>query len=292
MKKQYRLALIGMVAVVLVAAVAFTGGNQADPEAMLSLQAPSFVHAAPETGRTGAPPEVVTLLTEEAGISAYFQASAPINLDDVRDQFRTVEVETSDYIIGSVPVPNYDETEDVHVYVHVDGWVLAYYRQEDPTAKIFDWFSYDGTGINTTRLRNVLAVMAGAMGSPFPGPTYYDFRYPNATHMMFVVDHHTGGWDPGWDSFDILLPGNYGYFDRSWSYYADGYDNCGGDSPSKFTLDGDILAEYDTCGDTLNFTEGTLAAAQLLPDVNHTFTLEATHIDQLIGGLILIYRVE
>jgi hypothetical protein len=44
---------------------------------------------------------------DEAGISAYFRAPFPITIATVRPVFRTIEVETNDYIIGSVPVPTY-----------------------------------------------------------------------------------------------------------------------------------------------------------------------------------------
>ena len=47
---------------------------------------------------------ISSFLDDEAGISAYFDASATIDLNDVRSLFRTIEVETADYIIGSIPV--------------------------------------------------------------------------------------------------------------------------------------------------------------------------------------------
>ena len=64
---------------------------------------------------------------DEAGISAYFKSASPIALADVRGVFRVIEVETADYIIGSVPVPDYRGEYDAHVYVHREGWFVAYY---------------------------------------------------------------------------------------------------------------------------------------------------------------------
>lgn len=127
---------------------------------LFSLKAPAFVGVAEAEMNNPA-----LSLEDEAGISAYFQAPNTINLDDVRNEFRTIETETSTYIIGSIPVPGYNESQDAHAYVHVDGWVLAYYLADEPVSKIFDWFTYDGTSINTTRLQNVLVVIAGAVGS-------------------------------------------------------------------------------------------------------------------------------
>jgi hypothetical protein len=70
-----------------------------------------------------------------------------ITINSVASLFRTIEVSTTDYIIGSIPVPNYPETEDAHAYIHKDGWMLAYYLKVDPVGKIVDWQSYDGVTI-------------------------------------------------------------------------------------------------------------------------------------------------
>lgn len=90
-------------------------------------------------GGGGASPRAGTsFLEEEAGISAYTNVGEAINLGNAKTAFGTIEYETSDYIIGSVPLPDYAETEDVHAYVHKDGWVVAYYLEDEPVAKIVE----------------------------------------------------------------------------------------------------------------------------------------------------------
>jgi hypothetical protein len=126
------------------------------------------------------------VITEEAGISAWFQASTSIDLNNVKSAFRTIETENSDYILGSVSIDGYGESQDVHVYVHTDGWILAYYMASDPVGKIFDWWAYhDGGQANiTTKLENAITIVANEAGIPFDTATFYDFRYPNATNLM------------------------------------------------------------------------------------------------------------
>ena len=251
----------------------------AHEDVVLALKPPPFTGAT-ATERMG----VTAFPEDEAGISAYSQASTTIDLDDVRGMFRTIETETSNYIIGSVPAPDYPETEDVHVYIHTDGWVLAYYLAEDPVGKIFDWQAYHTGGRTnlSTKLENTLSAVAIAAGVlPFPDVTYYDFRYPNATHLMLIVE-----WVyQGTDSFQVNLPGTFAYYERSWSLGG----NKGGYS---YRLNGVSIAAHNCVGWPIS--QGSLTPVQLPTDQPHW--IEA---HQYLGcvdpygyaGLALVYRV-
>jgi hypothetical protein len=57
----------------------------------------------------------VNYLYGEADVSAYCNAGQEINLTQAKGAFRDLEYESAEYIIGSVPIPGYSETEDVHV---------------------------------------------------------------------------------------------------------------------------------------------------------------------------------
>ncbi len=249
-------------------------GASGSPENVLDLQAPPFVDVAKAETLSAA-----SVITEEAGISAWFQASSGINLDNVRSAFRTIETETSDYILGSVPVEGYEESQDVHVYVHTDGWVLAYYLSEDPVGKIFDWQAYhedERTSI-TTKLENTIALVSTEAGVPYSSSdvSYYDFRYPNATNLMLIIE-----WvDYGDDSCEINLPGSFTYYERSWSLGAS-------DGSAEYHLDG---VEIEDDSEWVN--HGTLTASQLLPDQFHTIGLDEYGPGYGYGGLALIYGV-
>ena len=77
-----------------------------------------------------------SFLEDEAGISAYMNAGQNIDLNLAKKAYRTIEEETEQYIIGSVKLTGYSETEDVHAYVHKDGWIVTYYLKDEPSAKI------------------------------------------------------------------------------------------------------------------------------------------------------------
>ena len=236
----------------------------------ITLQAPPFVQVAYANEDTAS---VVADLADEAGIAAYYQTPDPIDLNLVRDQFRTIETETSEYIIGSVDLPDYPEHFDAHVYVHVDGWIMAYYLSGDPTAKIANVRS---STISTTSLETILSIIAGAAGTPFTGGTYYDFRYPNATNILFVAEDDDDGND-----FTIELPSAYAYYERSWATY-----NSGSDSYSQLWLDGSELP-YQWIGGFTRY--GIITTGQLSLDTPHTFEVNTYYYSY--GVVVITYRI-
>lgn len=221
---------------------------------------------------------------DEAGISAYFRAPFSITIASVRPAFRTIEYEDSNYIIGSVAVPDYPESEDVHVYVHRDGWFLAYYLAADPSGKIVDWRIYHNSGRNnlSTKLESALSVAALPVGVTPSGVNFYDFRYPNANRLLFVADWFYTS-DASSDSFQVNLPIDFPYFERSWS--------IGGTDVARLSLNGQEIGSTNCAWCT---TQGTLTPLQLPPSQNHTFLVRyggCCSQRYVYGGLVLIYRV-
>ena len=217
----------------------------------MKLQRPPFVSSAK------AAPDIAAKLDEEAGISAYYKAPNTINLSQVRSAFRTIEIETGDYIIGSFPITGYPEHFDAHVYVHKDGWILAYYLRSNPVSKIVD---VRARTLNTTNLRTAVEMVATTAGVPFMDVSYYDFRYPNATNMLLVAEDNSNGND-----FTIKIPSSYSYFERAWA----AANSC---STDVFVLNGTSLYNSKTWGGN-NIYYGAINPSQLLPDTTHTVSL-------------------
>lgn len=248
----------------------FLGGKD-DRGNTIPLQVPVFINevkAAPVN-------ELEAFLDEEAGIAAYAQTSdTPINFSHIKSAFRTIEVETNDYLIGSVPVSGYSESDDVHVYVNTDGWLLGYYPSASPASKIIDWKSYDGSVI-PVKVEKALDSVANQGQFTFADVKYYDFRYPNATTMMMVSKQR--------GTFQVTLPENFEYYEASWSlgYYAGLVETV------KYILDGEVIKERTNYG--WNLFYGSLSMDQLLPELIHNIEINAD-IDKAYGGLVLIYR--
>jgi len=237
-----------------------------------ALSAPPFVGVA----SAAADNDALDTIQNEAGISAYFQSTTPVTISSVRSVFRTIEIETADYILGSVDLANYPEDHAPHVYVHKDGWFLAYYLNTDPVAKIVDWNAYTASGDTTlsTKLENVLSIVAGAAGVGVSNITHYDFRYPNANTMMLIVERHQG---TGNNYFTINIPSSFGVSERSWSLKCN--YGCG------FNLNGTAL-QGSAIGPYPNYY-GFISGAQMPPNATHTIEIYDASDD--VGGIALVY---
>jgi len=217
-------------------------------------------------------------LQQEAGISVYTNSGQTIDINTVKSIFRTIEYQTTDYVIGSVALPNYPETEDVHVYVHKSGWIVAYYLREEPAAKIVDWNNY-GTDekIKGTKLEDGLGIVCSIAGVPIGNPQYYDFKYPNANKLMIVVD---AAWEVNeTDTFNIKLPSSFTFYEYSYSHC---HRNDAG--PSDMYLDENEIDHIGGYGTHY----GLLSAAQLPANIFHTVKVNHWY-GPSFDAIVLIY---
>ncbi len=195
--------------------------------------------------------QTASFLDDEAGMSAYTNTGFAINLNSARNAFRTVERETADWIVGSVAVPGYTEEEDAHVFVHRDGWIVAYYERGSPVARTVHWATA-ATTLGTHKLQQALTQVSGSAGVPVPSVGYFNFQYPNATEWLVIVDN---------DSFSLNIPSEFVVFERSFSVRRTG--SCCGrgldiDGGRIFTWD-DLAVHY--------------GQIDLTPDASHLFAL-------------------
>jgi hypothetical protein len=287
MHKTFVFRLLSLVSLILaVTSLTFFSSNQIleveTGSVQIALKAPTFV----ESARAASPDSIASVLDSEAGISAYFQAPIIINLDNVRGLFHTIEIETSDYILGSIPIPDNREEYDAHVYIHKSGWIMAYYLRDEPAVKIFDWQTYAGT-MNPTRLQSVLNEVSTGLGLPDPILTYYDFRYPNATNLLLVVEDGPG---ESIESFDILDT-NFTYFEKSWGIGGALGDCWGCTGWANYKLDGVEIHRVN--GDNVQkFDIGFFEPTELTPINPHTITIYMASVAPnyaLRGALAIVY---
>lgn len=226
-----------------------------------------------------------TFLEEEAGMSIYVNVGAVINLSVARTAYKTIEKETSEYIIGSLSLPGLPETEDVHCFVHKDGWIVVYYLKAEPISKIIDWknYNYSANKISKNKLQLGLDKMGNATGATVTNVKYYNFQYPNATKWMIIIDWRDGA---GTDSFNLKIPGNFTVYERSWSHYAQNIDEWFREY-AYFRIDGSIINTITEDGKT---EYGQLTAAQLSPDVFHTISIDCDKYGRQSGAIALAYK--
>ena len=230
---------------------------------VIMLEMPPFIGVA-GASEVSVMREGTNFLEEEAGISAYANVGMEIDLEKAKEVYRTIEVEKENYTIGSVALPDYNERGDAHVYVHKDGWLVAYYLKDEPIAKMVNYRDYLENGDITLRLDVALGKMCDGVGLPLIRTDYYDFRYPNANKLMLIVE---GKWKEGTDTFDIKIPSDVRVYDRS--YYHWSWDSYG----SSFKLDGNEISSLGRGADYWHWRYGKLTPTQLMPDEFHTISL-------------------
>ena len=219
-----------------------------------------------------------SFLEEEAGICAYTNAGRTINMARVKPLYRTIEHETDNYVIGSIPIADYPETEDVHVYISEDGWVAAYYPATDPVSKIIDWRNYQGAEITGTKLELALSEVSNTVNFPLVDVKYYDFVCPQATNLMMVIDNLT---ENGEDSFDIMIPNDIIVYERSWGHYVR-YAN------SNFHIDDNQISHLVSWEWAIG--HGKLTPDQLKQDLFHKVRLDGSSVKFCAGGIVLVYQ--
>ena len=187
---------------------------------------------------TGSASAAVDFPADEAGISAYVKASSSIDLNDTKSAFASIERETADYIIGTVDITWHSEQDRPHVYVSKDGWIVAYYPNDKSAGWIFPWYEYSGGQLSSTTLSKALGIVANAVGGTTNGLKYYDFRNPDASKMMIIIESTTGT-----EFYKLTVPTSFSLYAVDWSHYSstgcryDGYSYVYLDG-AKFTADG------------------------------------------------------
>jgi hypothetical protein len=249
-----KLALVaGIFAVALVAASGYLVGLGSGNGAGFSIPG-GISLVRPAIAQTG------SFLDQEAGMSAYINVGSTINLSNARNAFRTVERENADWLIGSVPVPDHPEAEDAHVFVHTDGWIIAYYQRGSPVAQVIHWDAHASPGEH--KLQQSLSTVAVHAGVPVQNVGFYDFEFPTATEWLLVIDSN--------DSFDLTIPSQYVVFERSYSHFVTDANDCTGSGQdfSRLTIDAVIIDSRGGCDNGTFYN--TIPVTTLNPDTLHT----------------------
>lgn len=254
----------------------------------LALKAPPFVNVAKAADAAG-----TNFLEDEAGISAYTNAGQAIDLNLVKTFFRGIERSTSDYIIGSVPAPGFvgvadtEEQVDPHVYVHRDGWIVAYYLKDAPVTKMITWPKYNPDKLTRNNLSDVIKQIFASFGIASASISYYDFRNPDANSLMLITDFEAQ--DNTADTFTVQIPGNLTVFERSWSFAGYKFN-----PDSNCKLNNEILVSKIACFDCWRMRYGFINSLQMPQDTQHTITVfnnpPYTNAGQTYCAIGLIYK--
>ncbi len=268
------------------------GISEGGGKGVISLMPPPFigvVGASPDGGGGDAAPQAGTsFLEEEAGACAYTRLTPPVNLTLAKTSFKTVEYECEDYIVGSVAVSG-EESEDAHVYVSKDGWLAAYYLNEEPFPEILKSM----TNFSDNKLEDALQTVCDALWISLPTVNYYDFRYPNANKVQLVADEvRLAGTTSRSDSFRFMIPNEVATNTSKIYWVAVAHDV----DSTKLYLDGNKLGyvyeEYSENYGMLTFAQPGVSG-NIVPGDYYTVKVKCWDGDNYgtgNGGILLIYR--
>ena len=245
----------------------------------------------------------------DAGFSAYYRvtnASSLPTLDkaavdkvvmgEVKDlTYRSAPaslINTGDnYSVVSLPIHNIAETTTtVHLYYDDEGWVVAYFLQEEESSRV--WQARDLYGenpamdaIDTTLLDAINVVVEDALDRPAlveENLNFYHWDHPTATDF-FMMANARG--DMGTDTISFAVPESFEMHEVSVSLWVSG-DACG-----SVTLDGEPLTR-DRCH--RQFHHAPVAWADFTGQTGHTMLLQQSVSSTGASGAIimLIYSLE
>ena len=181
-------------------------------------------------------------------------AGQTLDLELAKSGFKSIEKETSNYVVGSISLPDRPENDDVHCFVHKDGWIVVYYLKSEPLCKIIDWDSYIGETLTKTKLQIGLEEICNVLFITPTNAKYFHFQYPNADEMMLIIETvYDSSYYPSVhsDSFNLKIFSELTVYERAWTHRAQLID-----------------------GSTTSTEVGLLTYAQLIPDIFHTVEAE------------------
>ena len=197
---------------------------------------------------------------DEAGMCAYVNIGESIDLENATEAYTQILELSATHAIGTIAIGNVHATDNIHVYVDVDGWIVAYLTRGEQTGKIVQW-----SGISTsnpvvkTTFGDSISKVCDAIGVTYGDIKgdiqHYDFEYPDANGMAIFLNTRTSDGD---DYTHVLVPDTNTLYAANYSlvntyYYRSSSSHYGW---SQLYVDGGrlentgvsnkrILSEYD-----------------------------------------------
>lgn len=185
----------------------------------LTLAAPAFftsVNAAPVQE------DDFSVVLEEAGVTAYTKLDQELDLDYLAARLKSVQQKSSRYVAGIMPAPGYEdlseleESGEVQVFLHQDGWIVVYLSRWQPASALLDWVNYDEKRLDGTLIESAVRSLVDDIGVTDYTVSYFDFRNPDATSLILAADRADGTTLS--DSFQVTIPRGLKVYEASWAH--------------------------------------------------------------------------
>ncbi|RLB69631.1 MAG: hypothetical protein DRH04_04875 [Deltaproteobacteria bacterium] len=230
-----------------------------------------------------------SFLEEEAGISATAKLST-VDLNLAAVAYKNIERQTDDYIVGSIAIDDYPESDDVHVYLDVSGDIIAYYRNTEDICKMLDWRHYTAGQPMSTKLEWALNKICQAMSITLPDVKIYDFRYPQAQQIKIIVDERLNS--SATEDFRVKIPSNYTLYRVGWSVYIKDEGGYGSTTTTTLYIDENIAVNQLYTGGTGGWliTQGEVSDILIAADnTYHTVYFTGDKDGDIYTAIVIVY---
>jgi hypothetical protein len=159
-----------------------------------------------------------TFPVKEAGMAAYVKLDS-VTREDLTEAwyfYHSREKNEETYVIGTVEVENKNWKDYPHLYIGLDGWMVAYYLKDEEASQIMQWKDYTPGSLTTTTLKDAIDSMCENIVVTYSGDIkYYDFGFPEANKMTLIAETIPSGSN----CFSVTIPGIL--YEASYSTFAE-----------------------------------------------------------------------
>jgi hypothetical protein len=228
-----------------------------------------------------------TFPKEDAGISAYTKT------DDINENNNITKITEavaffeslgsgmliegeSTHVIGRIPVKieveGYSFNLNPYIYIDIEGWIVAYFRKEEPSSKIVQWTNYSPGNLSTNILEEAVDKITTELDLTYSSLSYYHFQYPEANRMTIVVDT-VNSLDSPVNNFSVTIPGTI--YESSYSLYYGKKLISSEYCPVNLIVDGNIVHKKENMSSGWAWCQGQEFTYDFYP--TETFTTEKPH---------------
>jgi hypothetical protein len=278
--------LVSLVAIVVVQKLG-TGSTGGPLGYAISLIRPVLVQAA-----------TTTFPVNEAGIAGYMKTDVPLTVDHLAKAGDTVVKQGESYIIVTVKDLGGLDNSGVHVYIGLDGWIVAYYLKDEETSKMIIYQGKDQPILNTLQkgIQKVCNQMGIDCSDCLLSIEYYDFEFPDANKITLIGELVPGYYSSSGaqtNDFYVTVPGTL--YEASYtveaSIWTSGY--CWGTTLAYISLKVDETSVVSGGFPPSSAISGSFnISTYFQPNIAHHIIFgtpsQCTH--DLIGNVALIYK--
>jgi len=185
--------------------------------------------------------QAVEPFDSQAGMCAYVNVGN-LSLENATEAYTQILTLSATHSVGTINIANYGGSDNIHVYVDTEGWIVAYLERGEELGSIIQWsgIDYNSPVIKTT-LEDAINSVCKKINVDFADVKtdikYYNFEYPDAENMLIFINMIVGEGD---EYTTLFFPESYTLYCVNYSHMNRGSYSY---SRSTFYFDGVVTSD-------------------------------------------------